>query len=167
MNEYVLPVITIEGGQLHPAESIKYLGAYLDPKLKFHQHIDEAIAKYRHSIPALISICQNTFGYTWMARKVMVQGVVYSHLFYYSSVFYHRLSLGLHQNQLHKLQRQCDEMCIRAYRTISANAAAVLNIFPPLIHHIQVCSICWLQTQGRDIRQPAIFEELLADEAPL
>ena len=54
-------------------------------------------------------------------------------------------------------------MCIRAYRTISADAAAVINLSPPLIDRIRVRSIRWLLSKGRAIRQPGIFADLLAE----
>ena len=166
-NQYGDPTINIAGEQLQPSESIKYLGVHLDPKLKFRKHIDEAVAKARRSLPTLLSICQNTFGYSWEARRVMIQGAVYSHLFYCSSVFYHRLSLKIHENHLRELQRQCDRMCVRAYRTISADGAAILNISPPLVHRLRARSIRWLISKKRPIRQPGIFADLLAvNETP-
>jgi len=53
-------------------------------------------------------------------------------------------------------------MCIAAYRTISADAAAVINLSPPLIDQIRARSIRWLLSKGRAIRQPGIFADLLA-----
>lgn len=162
-NKYGEPTIEAEGSQLRPMESNKYLGIYLDPRLKSRRHIDEVIDKYRCSLPTLISICQNTLGYSWEARRVMVKGAVYSHVLYCLSAFYHRLSLKIHRNQLRELQHQCDRMCVRACCSISADAIAVLNISPPLIHRIQARSLRWLQLKNCPILQLGIFADILAD----
>jgi len=162
-NEYGVPVVNIQGGQLVPAETIKYLGVHLDQKLSFRQHIEKAVEKCRRSLPVMLRVCQNTFGYDYAARKVMVQGAIYSHLFYCSSVFYHRLYLRESRNRLRELQRQCDRMCLRAYRTISADAAAVLNDSPPLLLRLFARSIRWLQSKDRQTPVLGPFTDLVEE----
>ena len=126
------PVIDIPGARLEPKRQMKYLGVWLDDKLSFDYHIQQTIAKCRRILPMLTQLCQNTCGYSNAARRVMVYGALYTHLFYCSSVFYHRLWIRQHRKKICELQRLCDRMIIRGYRTISGDAASVIALSPPL-----------------------------------
>ena len=126
------PVLELPGCSLVPKKEMKYLGVWLDDKLSFDHHIQRTIDKCRRILPLLTQLCQNTCGYSNSARRVMVYGAIYTHLFYCSSLFYHRLWIRQHRKKLCELQRLCDRMIIRGYRTISGDAASVIALSPPL-----------------------------------
>jgi len=148
---YVPPEIDISGGCLKPQPVIKYLGVYLDQKLSFDTHIENTIAKCRRILPWLTQLCQNTCGYSNAARRVMVYGAVYTHLFHCSSLFYHRLWVQKHRKKLYGLQRLCDRIMIRGYRTISGDAASVIAMSPPLDILLTKQSLQYLLKTNRPI----------------
>lgn len=126
------PVVQVGAGVIERVVSIKYLGVILDAALNWDCHIRDVVDRCHRALPMFTQLCQNTCGYSNAARRTMVKGAIFSLLYYCSSVFYHRLQLRKNQRMLAQLQRKCDRLCIRGYRTISADAAAVLANSPPI-----------------------------------
>lgn len=164
---------------LAPSSSMRYLGVLLDPKFNFTAHFDSVIAKCRQSLPVLTQLCQRTCGYSTAARRIMVYGAIYTRIFYCSSVFYHRLSLKTVREKLKmKIQRPCDLIRIRAYRTASADGSMVIANSPPLDLLVLRRSILYELKQNRVPRhwgpftpvdnvndpQPAQWETAILDE---
>lgn len=78
---------------IEPKRSLKFLGVILDNSLTWDLHIEMAIKKATKALPTLTAICQNLFGYSYKARRIMVHGCILTHLTYCSSIFYHRVAL--------------------------------------------------------------------------
>lgn len=81
----------------------------------------------------------------------MVQGAIYSHLMYCSSVWYHRMTVKSYRHAVQMVQRRCDIMCSRLYSTTSAAAAAIINNMAPLDLKIIGRSIQWLVKRERGV----------------
>lgn len=119
-------------GPIHPQDAIKYLGVILDLSGTWTRHLSYIVEKCHRVLPLLLPLCKNVCGYSPSARRVMVNGAVYSLLHYCSSIFYHVLQKKSIRKTLAALQRKCDRICIQGYRTISGDAAAVIANAPPL-----------------------------------
>ena len=64
------------------------------------------------------------------------------------------------------MQRCCDRVSIRAYRTISADAANLLNSTPPIDLLLTARSIQWLHRHNLPITYWGIFPETLVNGTP-
>lgn len=81
----------------------------------------------------LTQLCQHTCEYSTEARRIMVYATIYTRIFYCSIVFVHRLYLKIVQVKLQmKIQRPCDLIRTRAYRTASTDGLIVVTNSSPL-----------------------------------
>lgn len=131
-DDYRVPIIRTPTGPLERLTHIKYLGVILNLTGSWIQHIDYVIEKCHRILPLLLQLCKNTCGYSPYARRIMVNGAVYSLLHYCSTLFYHQIQRRRNRRLLAALQRKCDRICIQGYRTISGDAAGILANSPPL-----------------------------------
>jgi len=71
---HLLPPPTFQLGNITiaPKDTIKYLGIVLDPKLNFHQHLEETAEKCRSCIALMQSLAHNTYGYEYKARRIIL-----------------------------------------------------------------------------------------------
>lgn len=104
---------------IEPSASLKLLGVNMDSSLSWSNHIQAAIKKANAALPTMVAICQNLFGYSYQARRVMIQGCVLTHLTYCSSVFYHRVALQSNRKAIDQLQCRANHLISRSYRTVS------------------------------------------------
>ena len=130
-DDYGIPSVPTPNGPLERLTHMKYLGVIIDLSGRWDRHVSFMVEKCHRILPLLLQLCQNTCGYSPAARRVMVNGAVYSLLHYCSTLFYHTLQTRAHRRLLAALQRKCDRICIQGYRTISGDAAAVLANAPP------------------------------------
>ena len=160
------PVLHVDGATINPSPFMRYLGVYLDPKLTFNNHLEQCLIKCRRSMQLLHRLCPNVHGYHPAARRVMVQGAVYAHLYYCSSTWYHRLKLRDPRTSVLSLQRQCDRMITSAYRTVSGSAIGVIAASPPLDLLLIRRSIRWLQKQQLPVPywHPFVEPPAIADD---
>ena len=138
------PQVQVNGSDIRITDSIKYLGVHLDNTGRWDVHFKEMLNRCNTALGPLMVLCRRTFGYSNRARRIMVQGAVYSHFLYCSSVWYQRLSVQSYRHAVQMVQRRCDIMCARLYSTTSAAAASVINGSSPLDLRIVSRSILWL-----------------------
>ncbi|VDO14914.1 unnamed protein product, partial [Brugia timori] len=141
------PVLRMAGTVLTPSPAMRYLGVHLDPKLSFNHHLAKVKERCTRSLLLLRRLCPNVYGYHPAARKIMARGVVHTHLYYCSSVWYTRLKLKHPRGLVLDIQRRCDRMVISGYRTISGSAASVIAASPPLDILLVRRSILWLRSE--------------------
>lgn len=137
-----------EGTVVRPTTTMRYLGVTLDDQLTWVEHIRQATDRAVNSLPVLTRICTNMFGYSYRARRTMVQGCVQTHLLYCSSVWYHRAVLKTTRQPLMSVQRKAALLCIRGYRTVSQEAALILADLVPIDLAIHERSVLWLLRRG-------------------
>lgn len=161
-----LPDITfhLDGHLVRPLEAIKYLGVMLDAKLNFRAHLDYLKDKCLKRIPMLQSLCRNTHGYEFAARKIMFNACIYSLLMYCSSVYYHRLILKTYRNRIEAIERRCSIICSRAYQDLNVGVAGLLAASPPLHLSITNRSVRWLLQHGYDVPHWGHLPKLIPDE---
>ena len=144
------PTIRYQGEELMTRQSICYLGVILDNKLDWKEHIKRAVNRAAAALAPMMRLCRRTFGYSNTSRRIMINGAVYTHLLYCSSVFYHKLTNRPIQRAIESLQHRGDILATRAYSTTSA-AAAVIQGSVPLDLRITRRSIRWLLQHDRPV----------------
>ena len=159
--------IQTAGGTLRPVDTMKYLGVLVNSDGKWEPHIKGAVERCNRSLPLLTRLCQNLCGYSNRARRIMTKGAIYPHLFYCCTLFYQVLWKRANRGLIIEVQRQCDRICLRAYRTISGDAASVLNGTPPIDLLLTKRSVQWLERKRLPVPYRGIFPASLdADNEP-
>ncbi|VDO13798.1 unnamed protein product, partial [Brugia timori] len=160
------PSVQHHGADIRMCRSIKYLGVHLDNTGHWDVHFKHILERCNTALAPLMTLCHRTFGYSNAARRIMVQGAIYSHLLYCSSAWYHRLKVRAYRHAVQMIQRRCDILSARLYSTTSATAAAVINGSQPLDLRIICRSIQWLLKHERQIPLWEPFSRLDASPPP-
>jgi len=124
-------VFKLEGTEVVPAASVKYLGVWLDKGLTFGEHIRRAVETAGKTASALSRLMPNTGGPAASKRRVLAQ-VVLSQVLYAAPIYAPAMEVGRWRKMLQRMQRG---LCLRvtcAYRTVSSDAAEVIAGMPPI-----------------------------------
>lgn len=121
----------VEGVTVEPSNAVRYLGVWLDTKLTFACHVKKTIEKSEKTITALSRILPNVGGPSSSKRQLYCS-VVHSQLLYAAPVWYSAISNKKVHDKLVSIQRKMQLRVCSAYRTISADAAAVISGTPPI-----------------------------------
>lgn len=116
-------VLEVAGVNVEPINVVRYLGVWLDTKLKFYCHIK----KSEKSITALSRILPNVGGQI-TSKGQLYSNVVQSQLLYSAPVWYGVLSNQKLLTKLVSTQRKMQIRVCSAYKTISAEAPIDLLI---------------------------------------
>nr|VWP02665.1 Acyl-CoA ligase AFT1-1 (EC (AF-toxin biosynthesis protein 1-1) [Ganoderma boninense] len=76
-----LPLV-IDGHTITPSESARYLGIIVDRRLRWHEHVDAAIAKGTAAVLAVGRLARPTFGLPHQYARRLFNAVVYPRLEY-------------------------------------------------------------------------------------
>jgi len=131
------PVLTVEGHQIPTKRHIRYLGVELDTRLSFTKHVSIASKKAMDSARAIGRLMPNVGGPAQKKRQLLAS-VVYSKLLYGSPVWATvGVKTAINRSAMASAQRTIALRIIRAYRTVSTDATAVLSSMMPadLIAH--------------------------------
>lgn len=122
---------SIESVDIIPSKAIKYLGVWLDPKLKFTEHIIRTIQKSGKTLTALSCIMPNIGGPRSSKRKIL-GSVIHSQILY-AAPFWHTVTSNKSRTKkLAGIQRLTSIRIASAYRTISTEAVGVIAGVPPI-----------------------------------
>lgn len=121
----------IQGTTVRLSSAIKYLGVWLDTKLTFNTHIDKTIQKAEKTLKALSSIMPSVGGPRASKRKIL-SSVVHSQLLYAAPVWSDRMTNKGMKKKIIRIQRSTLIRVVSSYRTISAEAVAVIAGVPPI-----------------------------------
>lgn len=114
-----------------PSKSLKYLGVWLDTKLKFSEHARKTIVKAEKTLAALTNIMPNIGGPRSSKRKALAC-VVHSQILYAAPVWHSVTTNKKLLQELTRLQRLISIRVCSGYRTMSAEAASVIAGIPPI-----------------------------------
>lgn len=138
--------VEVEGIRIALSRKVKYLGVWLDTLLTFGPHVRETAAKAERTVAALTRLMPNIGGPGEFKRRILYH-VAQSVILYGAPIWRDAMGVNTYKNILTSIQRKMTLRVIRAYRTVSAAAAAVLSSIPP-IHLI-------VDERGRiDTREP-------------
>lgn len=121
----------IENIDVRPHTAIKYLGVWLDTKLTFSEHIKRTTEKASKLVAALSRLMPNVGGPRHSKRKVLCS-VAHSIVLYAAPVWETAMKTARTRRKLETINRKVAIRVCSAYRTISADAVAVIAGCPPL-----------------------------------
>lgn len=128
---FVPPRLTVGGHQITIFNKIRYLGVILDKGLTFAAHVDSVAKKATQTAAALARLMPNIGGPGQWKRKLL-GSVVDSQLLYAAPVWINSITnVARTRASLIRPQRSIALRTIRAYRTVSDEAALVLACTPP------------------------------------
>lgn len=128
---YVPPSLVVGGHQIKIAKNLRYLGVILDQRLTFAPHIDAVAKKASRSAAALSRLMPNLKGPCQWKRRLL-SSVVESQLLYAAPVWATKVAeTARTKANLIRPQRVVALRVIRAYRTVSDEAALILACMPP------------------------------------
>ena len=150
---YVEPKFAVDGNApIRPSRRVKYLGVYIDEKLNFRSHLTYLEEKAKKILPLLATTMRNTYGYSFYARKIMIQACIHSLFYYCSTIFYHRLKISSNARLIEGIERKANIIVTRAYRDVNGGVARIVAGSPPLAAKISERSIKWLHVHGFEIK---------------
>ena len=127
-----LPELRLEGVAIPYANALRYLGVWLDRRLRFNTHIEKASAKAAVTSEQLARLMPNIGGPKTSRRKLL-SGVVHSTLLYGAPIWANRLlAVKTYQRKMARVQRKSALRVIAAYRTVSGDATMVIAATPPV-----------------------------------
>ena len=121
----------IQGMEIAPKASVKYLGVWLDSKLTFSEHIRRTLVKVEKTVSALSCLMPNVGG-PQMSKRKMLATVAQSQILYAAPIWHTVTSKKGLTRKLLRIQRLMSIRVISAYRTISAEAAGIIGGIPPI-----------------------------------
>lgn len=121
----------IEGKRLELSKAIKYLGVWLDTKMTFAEHVNQATIKAEKTIKALSSLMPNIGGPRASKRKIL-SCVAHSQILYGAPVWHTVVRNKKLLRKLTSIQRKMALRICSAYRTVSADGACVIAGIPPI-----------------------------------
>lgn len=129
---YNPPQLIIGGHQIELSPHLRYLGVILDSKLSFGKHVETVASKAATSAAALSRLMPNLSGPGQWKRRLL-SSVVESQLLYAAPVWGEIVNRSTKATtNLRRPQRTAALRVIRAYRTVSDDAAFLLAGMPPV-----------------------------------
>lgn len=124
--------IDIEGDEVERVDVFKYLGVYIDHKLKFKEHIDNVIKKIARKYGMLVRLSGQL---TFWSKIYLYKTLVAPHIDYCSSVLF--LANDTHLSRLQKLQNKFMRYILNC------------NKYTPIINMLE--TLQWLSVKERII----------------
>ena len=129
--KYDQPVITFDGQHLPLVNQFKHLGVIIDSKLTWRPHSTYIRGKVLKVTNYLLRFAKNKFGLNSDALRVIYKGAILPIIGYAVSVWADSLDRKFVIEPLQSIQRRYALRMIKAYRTVSTNAANVIaNLVP-------------------------------------
>lgn len=121
------PVLTVDEHEVLPSRGINYLEVRLGAGGRFAGHVEEAAKKAEVATIALTRLMPNVGGPSWAKRKLLMS-VATSRMLYAAPVWARGPSTSARtQHVMGRVNRFAALRLIRAYKTVSGEAAAFLT----------------------------------------
>ncbi|VVC33691.1 Reverse transcriptase domain [Cinara cedri] len=131
-NVYTLPELLIEGQPVEFSRSVRYLGVEIDQRLTFTGHVGRVAKAAAETAMAICRLMPNVGGPS-AAKRRLLGTVVQSKLLYAAPIWADTaFSSERNRGVANRQQRRVALRVIRAYRTVSDQAAMVLAELPPI-----------------------------------
>lgn len=133
--------VRVNGARIKSGLVMKYLGVMVDWQLSWDPHVEYLCEKAEKTIPKIIQICQNTYGYSTRARRTMLYGTVGAYFRYAATCYSHTLTQKTAMEKVEKIHRRM-LLCIgRLYKTVTYLATCAITGCPPLTLEIAASAI--------------------------
>ena len=123
--------MNLGGVTLQFSKMIKYLGIWLDEKLKWSTHIKEMEKKCNQMIAQMSVVMKSTCGYATNHRRIMIYGTVGAYLKYGSAIYAKALITKKNEEIINRIHRKMLIIIGKLYRTVSNIPATIIcGCFP-------------------------------------
>lgn len=119
--------VRVEGIDVALSDRVRYLGVILDSTVSMGPHVREAAEKAERTANALMRLMPNIGG-PGECRRNALCSVAHSVMLYGAPVWAKVMDVATYRKRLGSVQRKLALRVCRAYRTVSAEAVAVLAI---------------------------------------
>ncbi|KAH1009039.1 hypothetical protein HUJ04_001468 [Dendroctonus ponderosae] len=119
----------LQGQEIKPQKSVKYLGFQLDRRLNMTRHIKEACRKAEKSIKSLKCLLPNIGGPSSTKRRVLAI-VCQSIVLYGAAAWSSTAFLKINKTRLNTTQRNIAPRVCSAYYTVSGRSVNVAGLIP-------------------------------------
>ena len=124
--------IYLNNKPLEQVEELKYLGIYIDKKLKSDKHVDHIETKAISLIHALSKSAKLTWGLGHKALHTIYTGAIEPILTYGAPVWGKAIENHKNRTKLQRIQRLINIKLTKAYRTISYDASCIIAGIQPI-----------------------------------
>ena len=140
--------VRVSENAISSSHAMKYLGVMIDWRLEWHDHVDYLGSKTEKVLPKIIALCQNTYGYSTYARKIMLQGTVGAYFRYGSTCFATALLDPKNLKKVNKIHQRMNVCIGRIYKTASYLGSCAITGQPPLVLDLLARSIATATKKG-------------------
>lgn len=120
---------------------MKYLGVKIDWRLQWEEHLKYLEEKTWKILPKILSLCQNTYGYSTLARRTMLYGTIGAYYRYASTCYSSVLHTKENMKRISMLHQKLNVCIGRIYKTASCLGTSTIIGQPPLVLEITARSI--------------------------
>lgn len=153
----LLPILSMDGVNIHPQEHLKYLGVYFDKKMNFRKHVDYIIDKANKELMVLSIHTRKILGSDAEITSKLVLSVIYPKLTYASIIWFTALKNRKIIDKIRQFDHKVNRHIIRAYKSVSRVGSALLASKLPL--ELYIIKDAQLEITKRNGALPFIFEE--------
>ncbi|XP_045537326.1 uncharacterized protein LOC123721737 [Papilio machaon] len=165
--KYDSPRLSMGGGHIELVTSLKILGLTVDDRLTFNKHIQNVAIKVQKLYRQLSTAARISWGLNPEVIRTIYVAVVEPIVLYAASVWAPAARKKTTQKLLDRVQRGFAQKIVRAYRTVSLNAAVALAGLLPLDLRVQEAALLYEVKKGhsqrvlrdRDLERPTKYEE--------
>jgi hypothetical protein len=148
----------LDGEEIVPRETIRYLGVRLDRNMTFGAHVEEAAAKAGRMADALGRIMPNVGG-ARSSRRRLLAAVVHSKLLYGAPAWAGALKYKRNTDILVSAQRRALLRIASAYKTTSAEAIQVITGVLPVDLQVRRLNLLYRTARARSEVDEALLCE--------
>lgn len=123
--------LTVGGFDIRSKPSIRYLGVQIDARLRFDEHLDMVSCKAARVNNALARIMPNVGGPSQNRRRLLAS-VTSSTLLYAAPIWMSAFRVRSYARGANSVYRRSALRVVRAFRTVSYEAACVISDMPPV-----------------------------------
>lgn len=154
---------TLDGINIRPCRTLKYLGVWLDSELRYGEHITQAVTKAERLVTALTRITPNISGLGSQKRTILY-GVVQSTLLYGAPVWRRAMDIKKYREQYKQLQRRMLLRVASAYKTTSAEALCTITGVLPIDLAVKERALLYdLRKNGGDRTPAEVRDEVMQE----
>lgn len=144
--------IEIEGKKIKSETAIKYLGVWMDNKLKYDVHVAKALSKADKAITHLTAMAARDWGLAPSVMRLIYKVAVETVLSYGSPVWWERIKKTRSKmlDQLRIWHRNTVQKVARTMSTVSWEEACVVANVKPLYERLDELNYNWLVKQTNE-----------------
>lgn len=129
-----MQTLKVEGKAINPSNHIKYLGVWLDTRLKFHTHVQKTVSKFHTCLKLLYSLLNKNSKLNQENKKLLYTSIIRPIITYAPPVL--TMTSKTQQTKLQRLQNKCIRLILTADRYTTVHDLHQRTQLPTLTEYI-------------------------------